>query len=203
MKQTTKFYLLLQEKELWQSACAFGLAYYGHRNQNRLTGVPYIEHPMKVAQAILEQANNLKLFALDEIVAVAILHDFLEDVKFTMAQPKIITENFSLTISRAVVALSDNLHNSWEEQKRCFSESEIAVVVKFVDRTNNLSEMNGAWSKKKQLEYIDEAENKITPLYNIVKINENFVEQGVIDYFYNKLIKQISDCKKQLEIIEI
>ena len=48
-----------------------------HKNQLRLSGQPYIIHPVNVAHIILKDLNGQ-----DKIIAAALLHDVIEDTKY-------------------------------------------------------------------------------------------------------------------------
>lgn len=52
---------------------AFDLARGAHDGQFDKAGKPYIDHPLRVASAVLETTND------DELVAAALLHDVVED----------------------------------------------------------------------------------------------------------------------------
>src|SRR5947209_3794685 len=57
-------------------ARAFKFANRAHREQKRLSGEPYIIHPVAVAQILAEQK-------LDSVtIAAALLHDVVEDTAF-------------------------------------------------------------------------------------------------------------------------
>lgn len=56
---------------------AFGFAHRAHREQRRLSGEPYILHPLAVATLLAEQSLD------NASVAAALLHDVVEDTKFT------------------------------------------------------------------------------------------------------------------------
>ena len=62
---------------------AFDFAKTAHEGQMRLSGEPYINHPVKVAKIL----TALKLDATT--IAAALLHDVPENTSFTLADIKI------------------------------------------------------------------------------------------------------------------
>ena len=61
---------------------AYGLAALAHEDGKRLSGEPYITHPLAVAESV-------KDWGLDEAsVAAALLHDVAEDTAVTLADVK-------------------------------------------------------------------------------------------------------------------
>ena len=60
---------------------AYDVAAYWHRGQTRLSGDPYITHPLAVATILAE------LSADDEMLCAAMLHDTIEGTPYTLAAP--------------------------------------------------------------------------------------------------------------------
>jgi len=60
-------------------ANAFRFALEAHKNDKRASGEPYISHPYEVSMIVAKE------IPLDDIsVAAALLHDVVEDTKFTI-----------------------------------------------------------------------------------------------------------------------
>jgi GTP diphosphokinase / guanosine-3',5'-bis(diphosphate) 3'-diphosphatase len=59
---------------------AYDAAAYWHRDQKRLSGDPYITHPLAVATILAELGMNT------ETICAALLHDTVEDTPYTLAQ---------------------------------------------------------------------------------------------------------------------
>src|SRR5262245_58005934 len=55
---------------------AFQFAHKAHREQRRLSGEPYIIHPLSVAQILADQGLD------NETIAAGLLHDVVEDTRF-------------------------------------------------------------------------------------------------------------------------
>ena len=56
-----------------------------------------------------------------------------------------------------------------EEYYKRIAENDKAIIVKIIDRCNNLSTMAACFTKQKIVEYIDETEKYIIPLISIIK----------------------------------
>ena len=59
---------------------AYDLASSAHENQKRLSGEPYIIHPLNVACIVVELGLDT------EAVAAALMHDVVEDTQWTLQQ---------------------------------------------------------------------------------------------------------------------
>ena len=86
---------MLTENQLIDSICeynpstnkvlinkAFSLAENAHQNQKRISGDPYISHPLEVAKILTE-------YKLDDSTTItALLHDTIEDTDLTLGEVK-------------------------------------------------------------------------------------------------------------------
>lgn len=121
-------------------AKAYVVAVNAHAGVSRKSGEPYLNHPLRVAKRIQDAGYD------NEVVAIALLHDAVEDSELTLADlrafgfsPRIISgvdsvtkrdgESYPEAVARAsnhpdgkLVKLSDNLDNSSPEQLLPFSE---------------------------------------------------------------------------------
>jgi hypothetical protein len=121
-------------------ALAFTVAVNAHKFMSRKSGEPYVNHPLRVAQRIQDAGFD------QEVVAIALLHDAVEDSALTLSDlkamrfsPRVISgvdsvtkrdgETYPEAVARAsmhpdgkLVKLSDNLDNSSPEQLLAFSE---------------------------------------------------------------------------------
>jgi GTP pyrophosphokinase len=111
-----------------------------HEGQQRLTGDPYITHPLSVARTVAELALDA-----DSIIA-ALLHDVLED---TSVSRETLEAEFGATIAQLVDGLSKLTHLSFtsraERQAANFQKMMLAIVgdvrvvlVKLADRLHNM-----------------------------------------------------------------
>lgn len=121
-------------------ALAYIVAVNAHKNVSRKSGEPYLNHPLRVAKKIQDAGFD------HEVVAIALLHDAVEDSALTLADlkamkfsPRVISgvdsvtkregESYPEAVARAsmhpdgrLVKLSDNLDNSSPEQLLPFSD---------------------------------------------------------------------------------
>lgn len=116
-----------------------------HRGQSRKWGGgEYIQHPVRVALRVSRLPG-----ALPDHIAVALLHDVIEDCGVTH---DILMERFGLYIARTVYDLSDvyskNAYPGWnraqrkrEETKRLSELPMWTVAIKLCDIADNLTSM--------------------------------------------------------------
>lgn len=121
-------------------AKAYALAVSAHRNVDRKSGEPYINHPLRTAKRLERLGYN------HEVIAAALLHDAVEDSDMTLGDlrrhgfsDRIVEavdsvtkrpgEEYVAAVLRAsqnaigqLVKLSDNLDNSSPEQLKPFNE---------------------------------------------------------------------------------
>lgn len=141
-----------------------------HSGQVRKTkgevAIPYISHPLMMAcHAFALQINE------DDIIAAILLHDVLEDcggvaedlpvndhVRMTvMAVTKTKAEKSEDGISRVRNKMLDRYYGG-------ISENRDAMVVKILDRLNNVSSMAMGFTRDRMAEYIEETEVYILPM---------------------------------------
>lgn len=130
--------------------------------------VPYIYHPLVVACHALALGLHE-----DELIAACLLHDVCEDCKDD-AGNRIKTED--LPVDKVVqetvklVTKPDEKYPGWEpDYYNRIAQNRLAIIVKVLDRCNNISMMATGFSKNKMKEYILETEKYIMPLVDIMK----------------------------------
>jgi len=126
-----------QEIELLQKTYDF--AQKAHQGQKRLSGEPYITHPLAVAERLLDMRLDTPT------IAAALLHDVCEDTKYTALE---IGSNFGKEIAAIVdgVTKLDKIHykgteRSAESLRKMFlaiAEDIRIVLLKLVDRWHNM-----------------------------------------------------------------
>ena len=110
---------------------AMAVAYREHAGQFRKDGVTlYITHPL----AVMELLKGKSAYTL----AVAVLHDVLEDSKDIHIERKL-TAEFNSTIMDALKAMTHYPDESYEEYLVAVKKNDIAKVVKIADICHNLS----------------------------------------------------------------
>ena len=119
---------------------AFKFALEAHRNDKRASGEPYFSHPYEVATIVAKE------IPLDDIsVAAALLHDVVEDTKFTI---KDIEAEFGAEVAEIVDGATqiEGIFENYElKQIESYKKmilsmtSDIRVMlIKFADRLHNL-----------------------------------------------------------------
>ena len=137
---------------------ALSVAEKAHEGVFRKDNVtPYIEHPTKVASMLFELGIQD-----DEILAVALLHDVLEDC----TDNEIILQVYQKFDERIVSAVSllskpENYNN--DNYYKGILSNDIATLVKLADRTHNLSTLYN-FTEEKKAKYIKETEDYVYPL---------------------------------------
>ena len=129
--------------------------------------VPYIVHPLTCAC----HAHALGIRD-DAVLAAALLHDVCEDCGVAPEELP-----FSGPVRTAVALLTRSVSRSWqigrdaalEEYFRDIRTSRTAMLVKCLDRCNNLSTMAASFSTEKMAEYIEETETYILPLLEEIR----------------------------------
>lgn len=119
---------------------AFEFAVTAHEGQNRRSGEPYIIHPVEVA-LIIAQLN----MDLDSVIA-ALLHDVIEDTKFTFADIKTRFGAPVADLVEGVTKLTRVNYTSKEEQQMenlrkmflAMARDIRVILVKIADRLHNM-----------------------------------------------------------------
>ncbi|MDR1163279.1 MAG: bifunctional (p)ppGpp synthetase/guanosine-3',5'-bis(diphosphate) 3'-pyrophosphohydrolase [Candidatus Accumulibacter sp.] len=142
----------LEPDELALIGRAYAFSVKAHRGQKRVSGEPYVTHPLAVARTLAE-------WRLDaQALAAALLHDVMEDTAVTKAE---IAENFGQKIADMVDGLS-------KLGKIAFSSYQVAqaenfrkmlmamardlriVMIKLADRLHNLRTMSALRPDKRR-----------------------------------------------------
>ena len=99
------------EDEITLLKKAFDLASDGHSNQKRLSGEPYVTHPLHVAIYLSKLSMDI------ETIVSAILHDLIEDTDITYSELKKEFGKEIADIVDGVTKLDKINYNSKEEAK--------------------------------------------------------------------------------------
>jgi (p)ppGpp synthetase, RelA/SpoT family len=123
-----------------------------HKGQLRVSGEPYINHPLKVAEILADLGMDATC------VAAAILHDVLEDTDSTVAEvrKKFGEELFNLV--EGVTKLSRIKYNSLEEAQAenyrklffAIAEDVRVLFIKLADRLHNMRTLDALKPEKQQ-----------------------------------------------------
>jgi (p)ppGpp synthase/HD superfamily hydrolase len=106
---------------------AIMLATQAHEGQFDRGGVPYILHPLAVMHLTHSQDEEIK--------AIAVLHDAVEDSDLTIKD--LIDEGFTNRIVRGVYALTKREGQTYEQYKLEVFSNRDAMIVKKADLTHN------------------------------------------------------------------
>jgi hypothetical protein len=124
------------EADLRQVLSAYDVAVRWHEGQTRLSGEPYVTHPVAVATIVAELGLGLRA------VCAAILHDLLDDTPYTVAQMR---AEFGDDVAMLVERLSDEqlLHImraavTGEAEAQLSQQDTELLVVKLADRLHNM-----------------------------------------------------------------
>lgn len=137
---------------------ALSLAAYKHRNQHRKDNkTPYINHPIAVANILLNEAG-----ITDEAVLIAaLMHDTVEDTDTT---PEEIERHFGRTVRGIVDEVTDDksLPSAVRKQQQIDHAarlSDSAKLIKLADKTANLRDLTTTppkdWSAARIDDYLE------------------------------------------------
>lgn len=131
---------------------AFLMAADAHRGQRRVTGEPYISHPVAVACILADMKMD------DQIIVAALLHDVIED---TPLEKKAISEKFGDEVAELVDGVSKLTQIEFvsraEAQAENFRKMVMAmardirvIIVKLADRLHNMRTLGSLHSQKQR-----------------------------------------------------
>lgn len=104
---------------------AINIAYKAHEGQLDRSGIPYIFHPMHIAEQM----------TTEETCIVAILHDVVEDTDVTLDELK--EAGFSENVINAINLLTHRDEVPYLDYVRALKDDPIASVVKLADLNHN------------------------------------------------------------------
>lgn len=120
------------------------IAYEAHKNQVDKSGVPYIYHPIHVAEQMDTENECI----------IALLHDVVEDTNVTFKQ---LEEVFSKEIIDILKVLTREENIEYDEYIKRTKNNSIACKVKIADLTHNLD--------KTRLDFVTEVDVKRNEKY--------------------------------------
>lgn len=106
---------------------AMVIAYNAHANQFDKAGVPYIFHPIHLAEQMDTEIECI----------IALLHDVVEDTKVTFEQ---LEKEFSKEIIEILKLLTHDKETDYMEYVKIIKENPIAKKVKIADIIHNADE---------------------------------------------------------------
>jgi len=179
----TQAYLSQDEQELIEKAYVFSATV--HRGQLRLSGEPYLTHPLEVAGILAD----MKLDAAT--IATGLLHDTVEDTLTTLEQ---IEKNFGRDVAQLVdgVTKIGNILYASEEERQAENyrkmimamASDIRVLlVRLADRVHNMRTLQYQ-PEEKQKAIARETMEIHAPLANRLGINWMKTELEDLAFYY-------------------
>lgn len=108
-----------------QTVKAMKLCYQAHHGQTDKAGVPYVFHPIHLAEQMQDE---------DTTVA-ALLHDVVEDTAYTMEEVK--SMGFSEAVTEALALLTHDPQVPYLEYVAALRGNPIAKAVKLADLAHN------------------------------------------------------------------
>lgn len=108
-----------------------------HGQKRKVSGKPFILHPLKVAEILIDAGAD------EELVAAGILHDVVEDTPYEMED---IEDNFGSTVTVYVKGNTEEKRLTWDERKQHTIDSikHAILPVKMLivaDKLANLTEL--------------------------------------------------------------
>lgn len=148
-----------------QIRLAFEMAVDAHKNMRRKSGEPYIIHPLKVAQIVV---NEMGLGATAAICAL--LHDVVEDTELTLDDIK---KEFGIKVAKIIDGLTKvsgvfDLTSSIQAENfkkllLTLADDVRVILIKIADRLHNMRTMD-SMPRKKQLKIASETLYLYAPL---------------------------------------
>ena len=105
---------------------AISIASLAHEGQLDKGGEPYILHPLRVMMKLKDKKQRI----------VAVLHDVIEDTNVTDID--LVVKGLSLELINAVLTLTRNKSESYDDYIDRISKDEFAIEVKLADLEDNM-----------------------------------------------------------------
>lgn len=184
---------------------AFKLALEAHSKQRRLTGEPYIFHPIAVAKIV---AYEIGLHATS--IIAALLHDVVEDTTYTIED---IERLFGPTVAKIVYGLTKISHlkkdqnasvqaENFRKMLLTLNDDVRVILIKIADRLHNMQTMD-AMPADKQMKIASETLYIYAPLahrlglYNIKTELENLGLKYTEPEVYNEIRDRVTQSKEE------
>ena len=184
---------------------AFELALEAHSKQRRLTGEPYIFHPIAVAKIV---AYEIGLHATS--IIAALLHDVVEDTTYSIED---IERMFGETVAKIVYGLTKISHlkkdqdasvqaENFRKMLLTLNDDVRVILIKIADRLHNMQTMD-SMPADKQVKIASETLYIYAPLahrlglYNIKTELENLGLKYTEPEVYNDILERITQSKEE------
>jgi len=161
---------LLSEDDITLIKSAYNFAAQAHRGQKRITGEPYLEHPLQTAFILAQMKLDAKT------IAAGLLHDVPEDTKYKLADiKKIFGEDIAFLVDSVTKLSSLEYHGQTryrESLKKMFlamAKDVRVIFIKFADRLHNLRTLEYLPDTKRQA-IANETLNIYVPIADLLGI---------------------------------
>ncbi len=181
-----------------QTKKAMKIAYEAHKDQLDKSGIPYIYHPIHLAEQMQDENT----------VCVALLHDVVEDTQITFEE--LLEAGFSDEIIEALKLLTHDDEVLYMDYVRAIKKNPIATKVKLADLKHNSDLSRLDVVNEKALKRVEKYKEAIEILEDKSELNkENVIisyigfqnaKTGVFGYeFYDESLKNICSMGAVLE----
>ena len=191
------------EQALVRKAYAYAAA--AHAGQVRLSGEPYLSHPLAVAEVLAELGFDA------HAVAAGLLHDTVEDTKVTLEEVDAEFGEQVADIVDGVTKISMMTFDSKEEQQAenirkmilAMSHDIRVPIVKLADRVHNMRTLDFQKAHKRQ-RIAQETMDIYVPLANRLGLHRIKLElEGLsFKYIHPDVYAQISDWLESNQVVE-
>ncbi len=185
---------------------AYDLAYEAHKDQKRISGTPYITHPLAVALIVADMQMDV------DSICAALLHDVVEDTQYSSEDiKKMFGEQVALLVDGVTklekLEFSNKEERDMENLRKMFlaMASDIRVIIiKFADRMHNMSTLI-SMSEEKQREKARETLSVFAPLahrlgmYKIKWELEDLSLKYLDPIAYFEIVKGINQKRQERE----
>jgi guanosine-3',5'-bis(diphosphate) 3'-pyrophosphohydrolase len=162
----------LPAEQVVQAVKAYEFGALAHEGQTRMSGEPYISHPLAVAQTLADMHLD------SQAIIAALLHDVIEDTTLSIAD---LEKQFGSEIAALVDGVSklDQIHftSRAEAQSESFRKMMLAMIedirvilVKLADRLHNMETLD-AMPRAKRARIARETLEIYAPIANRLGIN--------------------------------
>ncbi len=196
----------MPEAQIEQALKAYEFGALAHDGQTRLSGEPYISHPVAVAQTLADMRLD------SQAIAAAILHDVVEDTDIDVDEIGAAFGNEIATIVEGLTKIGRvKFSSSTEQQAENFRKLLVSmardarvIIVKLADRLHNMRTLE-ALSGAKQRRIALETRDIYAPLAHrlgMAKLRwelEDLAFKWLQPQAYKQLAKKIRDRRKQRE----
>lgn len=132
---------------------AMCIAYAAHHGQTDKAGVPYVFHPLHLAEQMTDEAST----------CAALLHDVVEDTDVTLDE---LRAEFPPAVIEAVRLLTHEKTTPYLEYVRALMDNPIARAVKLADLAHNSDESRWPGATDVQRAYFREKYRRARELLN-------------------------------------